>query len=185
MKPNRNPSWTHQARIFLPQWLLENQKELQFRLYTNDAQKMQLVLECAKANITYASGAPLAAAVFNEKGALLSVGVDTPGIGGHEMSTALLLASHLMGTEKLRKNRGWDLVSLAPPCQVCLGNIYSERPKRFLCAITHEFLLRHLVLKDTLFPNPDWVEILQKREIQVIQNLLEKQAQETLSIALR
>jgi hypothetical protein len=48
---------------------------------------------------------------------------------------------------------------------VCLGNIYSERPRCFVCAVNHDDLLATLALPDTLMPGPEWVEGLQQRGI--------------------
>jgi tRNA(Arg) A34 adenosine deaminase TadA len=160
-------SWNESNRIFLPEWLIEGQNELQASRYRDDKSKMDLILRCARKNTERKQGAPLAAAVFLSDGALLAVGVDGPGIGGHEMTSALILASNLVGSETLRTLRGWELFSLAPPCLVCLGNIYSERPGRFVYAVTHEDLLATLDLPNTIMPKAEWSAQLAARGIQV------------------
>jgi tRNA(Arg) A34 adenosine deaminase TadA len=112
-------------------------------------------------------GAPLAAGVFLADGSLLAIGVDGPGIGGHEMTNALILASNLIGSRSFRALRGWEFFSLAPPCLTCQGNIYSERPGRFVYAVTHEDLQAILDLSGTAFPKADWPEQLAARGIKV------------------
>lgn len=162
-----NTTWEDSSSVGMPHWLLSTQKELQSKKYLNDASKMDLVLMCAQKNVENASGAPLAAAVFLEDGSLVSVGLETPGIGGHEMTNALLIASNVLGYQTLRSNRNWDLFSLAPPCLSCQGFIYSERPKRFVCAIGYDQLLSAIELPNTPPPSNDWLDRFSSRGIEV------------------
>lgn len=159
--------WRKALNVNVPAWLLENQARLQSSRYTSDDTKMQLVLECAEKNVNELGGAPLAAAVFHKDGELLAVGVDAPGLGGHEMSNALLLASNLVGTVNFRSSHDYEMFSLAPPCLICLGNIYSEKLSRFVCAITHVELLQMLSLPNTPMPDEKWEELLTARGIAV------------------
>lgn len=159
-------SWCDRQAIAVPEWLLQDQDRLQAQRYPDDATKMGLVLECARKNAEKGCGAPLAAAVFLDDGSLLSVGVDAPGMGGHEMSNALLLANTALGPRG-NQRQPWDLYSLAPPCLACLGHIYSERPRRFVCAVELPDLLAALHLPDTPFPREDWADLLTAREIHV------------------
>ena len=159
--------WHSCTSIEVPDWLLSEQNKLQSKKYLNDSSKMELVLYCAQRNVAERAGAPLAAAVFLYDGSLISIGVDAPGIGGHEMSNALLIASNVLGHGVLRANRNWEFFSLAPPCLICQGNLFSERPGRFVCAITHEDLTSELELPNTPFPNFNWVEHLNSRGIKV------------------
>ncbi|MFN8510004.1 MAG: hypothetical protein U0Z75_05525 [Deinococcaceae bacterium] len=111
-------NWNHAREITVPLWLLEYEARLRSQPYPDDPSKMALVFECARLNIQSGSGAPLAAAVFDANGLLISVGVDAPGIGGHEMTNALMLASNLWGSKELRQRSDWEMFSLAPPCSV-------------------------------------------------------------------
>jgi tRNA(Arg) A34 adenosine deaminase TadA len=160
-------SWNESNRIFVPDWLIEGQNAFQARRYRDDRSKMELVFRCARENVERKLGAPLAAAVFLADGSLLAVGVDGPGIGGHEMTTALILASNLIGSETLRTLPGWELFSLAPPCLVCQGNIWSEKPGRFVHAVTHEDLLATLDLPNTTMPEGEWSEQLAARGVRI------------------
>lgn len=160
-------NWNHAREITVPLWLLESEARLRSQPYPDDPSKMALVFECARLNVQWGSGAPLAAAVFDANGLLISVGVDAPGIGGHEMTNALMLASNLWGSQELRQRSDWEMFSLAPPCSVCLGNIYSEVPSRFVCAISHNDLLAQLDLPNTPFPSGDWRAQLHARDVQV------------------
>jgi tRNA(Arg) A34 adenosine deaminase TadA len=160
--------WKNAACVAVPQWLIQKQKTLQSRRYTDDDEKLRLVLNCAKGNVLLRAGAPLAAAVFRDDGVLLSVAVDAPGMGGHEMSNALLLASNLLGTKVFRNAGDWDLFSLAPPCMVCQGNILSERPRRFIYAVTQADLLSTIDLPNTPFPADEWPDQLAAKKIKVL-----------------
>lgn len=162
--------WSKACGITVPPWLIEHQHGLQSRKYLDDDSRMALVFSCAELNVQLTQGAPLAAAVFLHDGHLLSVGVDAPGIAGHEMSNALILASNLMGTNEFRHSSHWDLFSLAPPCLVCLGNIFSERPHRLVCAVSHSDLLAALQLPNTPMPPKNWAKLLSNRGI-VVQTL--------------
>jgi tRNA(Arg) A34 adenosine deaminase TadA len=162
-----NKNWYNNISISVPGWLLSEQNEIQSRKYLDDFSKMELVFKCAERNAFEGIGAPLAAAVFLDDGSLISVGVDAPGMGGHEMTNALLIASNVLGHQTLRSKQNWEFFSLAPPCLICQGNIFSERPKRFVCAVTHEHLLSELKFPNTPFPNFDWIQHLTSRGIKV------------------
>jgi hypothetical protein len=56
---------------------------------------------------------------------------------------------------------------LAPPCLVCQGNIYSEKPSRFVYAVAPEDLRANLDLPDTPFPDAAWSQQLAARGIRV------------------
>lgn len=150
--------WHDSTSIAVPEWLLSDQQNLQTQKYPNDELKMDLVLKCAQKNAQERQGAPLAAAVFLTDGTLISVGVDAPGIGGHEMTNALLIASNILGHQNLRNRRDWEFFSLAPPCLICHGNIFTERPSRFVCSVSHEQLLSAINLPDTPFPDFNWIQ---------------------------
>lgn len=159
--------WRDCVSVAVPGWLMSEQEKLQSKKYLNDTSKMELVFWAAQKNALEGTGAPLAAAVFSADGSLISVGVDMPGIGGHEMTNALLIASNVLGSKKLRAEQDWEFFSLAPPCLICQGNIFSERPKRFVCAVTHDQLLEELSLPNTPFPDFDWIQHLVSRGIAV------------------
>jgi tRNA(Arg) A34 adenosine deaminase TadA len=159
--------WKQFDRIVVPDWLIEDQNKLQAAKYPDDKSKMALVFRCARQNAETKSGAPLAAGVFLADGSLLAIGVDGPGIGGHEMTNALILASNLVGSRSFRTLPGWDFFSLAPPCVTCLGNIYSEKPSRFVYAVTYEDLRAALDMTGTALPKADWSEQLAARGIKV------------------
>lgn len=159
--------WNTVTSISVPSWLCEHQHKLQQAKYETDATKMNLVFECAKLNMELAKGAPLAACVFTKDGALVSVGVDAPGIGGHEMTNALILASNILGSDKIRSSKDLEIFSLAPPCAVCQGNIFSETPSRFVCSVTHQDMLQHLTLPNTPIPHHNWQQELRARGIVV------------------
>ena len=163
---NQN-SWNNYTQISLPTWLIDKQGDLQSTIYKSDTEKMELVFKCVELNVSLTNGAPLAACVFTTSGNLISVGVDAPGIGGHEMSNALILASNLMGSSSFRNNKEIEMFSLAPPCAICQGNIFSESPGRFVSCITHEDLLAHLELPNTPFPKHDWKKELRDRGVVV------------------
>ncbi|WKZ57717.1 MAG: hypothetical protein QY326_03365 [Bdellovibrionota bacterium] len=165
MPPEIMRTWDEVGIISIPDWVIANQHKFQSRKYQDSISRMDFVLELARNNAQQQVGAPLAAAVFHADGDLISVGVDAPGIGGHEMTNALILASNILGSVRLRNSRDWELYSLAPPCSVCLGNIYSERPQRFASAVTHEDLLAALALPDTPMPGPNWIDELTNRDI--------------------
>lgn len=159
--------WTDFSDISIPSWVIASQNEFQSRLYVDDTARMDFILTAAFTNVKLTGAAPLAAAVFMEDGKLISLGVDAVGIGGHEMTNALIMASNILGSKDLRDSSSWDLYSLAPPCLVCLGNIFNERPHQFVCAVNHEDLLDALQLPNTLMPESGWINILESRGIVV------------------
>lgn len=174
-----NP-WKNCSQISIPDWLVEKQSQLTSKVYASDMDRMGLVLECAKTNFQLKAGEPLAAAVFRTNGELISVGVDAPGIGGHEMTNALIIASNVLGPKNFRGSGDWELFSLAPPCSICQGNIYSERPKRFVCAVDHKQLKQALSLPHTPFPDDSWIKELNNRNIEVRTQIMNQEAKSIL-----
>lgn len=172
--------WIQATDILIPAWVADGQSEFQSRKYTDESQRMEFVLMAAAKNFELTGSAPLAAAVFMDDGALVSLGVDAIGIGGHEMTNALILASNLLGSEKLRQSSNWDLYSLAPPCTICFGNIYSERPRQFVCAVHHHDLLAALKLPNTPMPEPSWQKSLEARGIKINAAIAREQGNKVL-----
>jgi tRNA(Arg) A34 adenosine deaminase TadA len=175
--------WANAASVSIPSWVAIRQDEFQSLKYADEASRIELVLRAAAMNAELEGAAPLAAAVFMADGTLVSLGVDAPGIGGHEMTNALILASNVLETRQFRGSRTWDLYSLAPPCSVCLGNIYCERPRAFVCAVNHDDLLSALDLPDTLMPGPEWVALLEQRGITVKEATCRQRGVQTLRLA--
>lgn len=173
-------SWKEYTYIGLPSWIIDAQIALQSKLYKSDEEKMQLVFHCASLNVKLAKSAPLAACIFSTNGELISIGLDYPGISGHEMSNALIIASNIMGSSNFRRNKNVEMFSLAPPCAICQGNIFSEAPKRFVSSVSHKDLLSELKLPDTPFPRHDWETELQERGIIVKEGFLRNLGLEVL-----
>ena len=94
--------WSDVSNLSIPSWVIDRQSECQSRLYSDDAARMDFVLEAAATNAKLTHAAPLAAAVFMKDGKLISLGVDAVGIGGHEMTNALMMASNILGSKEFR-----------------------------------------------------------------------------------
>lgn len=172
--------WSESSDISIPSWVIARQSEFQSHLYVDEAARMDFVLAAAETNAKLTGAAPLAAAVFMEDGALISIGVDAVGIGGHEMTNALIMASNMLGSQSLRDSSSWSLYSLAPPCLVCLGNISNERPYQFVCAVNHEDMVAALQLPNTLMPEPNWISVLESRGIVVKSAIAREQGKKIL-----
>jgi len=151
------------------------------RLYPDDAARMALVLDLARANIRAGSGGPFGAAVFAaESGGLLAAGVNLVTSAhcsiAHAEMVALAMAQQALGHHDLRfaVPGGCVLVSTAEPCAMCLGALPWAGIARLVCGARDEDI-RAIGFDEGDKPGR-WPALLRRRGIGVTRDLMRAEA---------
>jgi len=151
------------------------------RLYHDDAARMALVLDLARANIRAGSGGPFGAAVFAaESGGLLAAGVNLVTSAhcsiAHAEMVALAMAQQALGHHDLRfaVPGGCVLVSTAEPCAMCLGALPWGGIARLVCGARDQDV-RAIGFDEGDKPS-HWPALLRRRGIGVTQDLMRAEA---------
>lgn len=153
--------------------------------YSNDEERMRLVLDLARANVASGSGGPFGAALFDaDNGELLAVGVNLVIRArcsiAHAEIVALAAAQQSLGSYDLGAvlPGGCVLVSSAEPCAMCLGALGWAGISRLACA-ARDSDVRAIGFDEGDKPG-HWPALLERRGIRVIRDLMRSEAIEIL-----
>ncbi len=147
-------------------------------------QKMGLAIHLAKENVKRGGG-PFGAAIFDmDTGQLLAPGVNlvvpcSCSVAHAEMM-AIMIAQKILGTHDLTSagSGKYELVSSSEPCAQCYGAIPWSGLRRLVCGAPAS------VAEEIGFdegPKADnWVEELENRKIQVVQDVMLEEARAIL-----
>lgn len=113
--------------------------------YVTDAERMELAIRLARANIEHGTGGPFGAAVFEQgTGRLIAVGVNgvtrLNNSTAHAEMLALQLAERrvLSYTLAADGHPGHELFTSCAPCAMCLGAILWSGVSRVVCGALRE-----------------------------------------------
>jgi tRNA(Arg) A34 adenosine deaminase TadA len=165
--------------IQLPNWV-EDLLETAPKLLENDEDRMRFVLELSRQNVEHGTGGPFAAAVYENDGRLIAVGVNMVVTAKcsvfHAEIVALALAQRVMGRYDLSDGGKlhFDLFTTTEPCAMCFGAIPWSGVRRLVCGARDEDA--RAIGFDEGPKTPDWVSALNDRGIAVLSNVLRKDA---------
>ena len=113
-----------QLHLTLPAWIHDHVDAS--RTYPDDDSCMALVIELSRLNVEQRSGGPFGAAVFNQNGRLLGVGVNRVVTQNCSAAHAEMMAltTSQQRVQKYRLNEGGERITLATssqPCAMCYG----------------------------------------------------------------
>ncbi|HUO45601.1 MAG TPA: nucleoside deaminase [Acidimicrobiia bacterium] len=159
--------------IALPYWIGDACP--QEAVYPTVEDRMDLAITLASRNVAEDTGGPFGAGVFDPSGALVAAGVNMviPGRAAilHAETVALALAGQVVGTFDLV---GMELVTSTEPCAMCLGAVPWAGINRLVCGARHQDATE--VGFDEGDKPSDWAAGLQRRGIEVVQDVLREQA---------
>ncbi|MGH8184035.1 MAG: nucleoside deaminase [Rhodanobacteraceae bacterium] len=141
---------------------------------SNDAQ-VALAIELARLNVEHATGGPFGAAVFDDAGALVAVGVNRveplKSSLAHAEIVALVAAQRKLGRARLNADgRRYTLAASAQPCCQCYGAIvWAGIDKLLIGARTSD--TESLAGFDEGPLPENWMGELQRRGIEVVRDL--------------
>lgn len=174
-----------QLSLSLPDWV-ESFLSSQLSSFKTDEEKMRLVLELARNNVTHKTGGPFAAAVFNkDSGQLVAVGVNRVMpencFGAHAEMMALMLAQKALKTFDLSQKGNFQLVTSAKMCIMCLGGVIWSGIKEVVYSADTDDVQSIVGFDEGPVPK-DYNQELLKRGVNVISKVLQKQGQEVLML---
>ena len=165
--------------IRLPPWVAALTAALPERLPRQE-DRLRLAIELARQNVAAGSGGPFGAAVFDEAGQPLAVGVNlvVPSRCSilHAEMVALALAQQRVGhfDLSLGGQRHLELCASTEPCAMCFGAIPWSGISRLVCGARSEDA--QAVGFDEGPKLPDWVAALAERGIEVERDVLRAEA---------
>lgn len=161
---------TAQIHLTLPPWVLSEIDE--HERHTSDAAQVQLAIHLAARNVETRSGGPFGAAIFNEDGRLVSVGVNRVvpmhcSIAHAEMM-AFMSAQRRLGFFRLNDSGlKYTLATSAQPCSMCYGASIWAGIDRMLIAARASDVESLAGFDEGPLP-ADWQGALRERGIEVI-----------------
>ncbi|HJR12346.1 MAG TPA: nucleoside deaminase [Rhodanobacteraceae bacterium] len=177
-RPRRRPIPT------LPAWIAET---IDFtRRYLNPDAQIALAIALARANIDQASGGPFGAAVFDDAGKLVSVGVNRVELLKSSLAHAeiVALAAAQQKLERARLDddgRRYTLASSSQPCCQCYGAIVWAGINTLVVAARTEDTESLAGFDEGPLP-ADWAGELEDRGIRVHRDLQREAACEVLAM---
>ncbi|HEY8683168.1 MAG TPA: nucleoside deaminase [Rhodanobacter sp.] len=172
-----------QIHLTLPPWIGEVADET--RAYLTDEERVGLAIELSKQNVERSQGGPFGAAVFNDAGRLISVGVNrvvsqTCSVAHAEM-IAYMTAQQRLSAFRLNEQGGrYILASSAQPCCQCYGATIWAGIDELLIGARSEDVEELTEFDEGPLP-ADWIGELQRRNIAVRRDILRDQARSVLA----
>jgi tRNA(Arg) A34 adenosine deaminase TadA len=172
-----------QIHLTLPPWVGDIADES--RLYVTDEERVGLAIALAKHNIDSGHGGPFGAAVFNQAGRLISVGVNrvvpqTCSVAHAEM-LAYMTAQQRLASFRLNQQGGrYILATSAQPCCQCYGATIWAGIDELLIGARSEDVEELTEFDEGPLP-VDWIGELQRRGITVRRDILRDQARTVLA----
>jgi len=168
-----------QVTIHLPTWI-ESYLETSPKIFKNVEDRMRFVLDLSRKNVQYGTGGPFAAAVFENDGGLVAVGVNLVVTSKcsvfHAEIVALALAQRVMGRYDLSDGGRlhYDLVATSEPCAMCFGAVPWSGVQRLVCGARDEDA--RAIGFDEGPKITDWISALNDRGIAVLRDVLRADA---------
>lgn len=172
-----------QIHLTLPPWIGDVADAS--RNYLTDEDKVGLAIELSKHNVERSHGGPFGAAVFNEAGRLISVGVNrvvsqTCSVAHAEMM-AYMTAQQRLAAFRLNERGGrYILATSAQPCCQCYGATIWAGIDELLIGARAEDVEELTEFDEGPLP-ADWIDELQRRHIAVRRDILRDRARTVLA----
>jgi tRNA(Arg) A34 adenosine deaminase TadA len=147
-------------------------------------ERMRFAIALAQANVEHGTGGPFGAAVFEAgSGRLAGVGTNLVEVSNcsvaHAEIIGIAMAQQALGHYDLSSGpAGYELVTSAEPCAMCLGAIPWSGVRRLVCGARGDDVCA--IGFDEGAKPADWVGELRKRGIEVVQDVLRQEAQDVL-----
>ncbi len=170
-----------QLHLTLPVWVHEIADRA---IYAGDDDKMALAILLARNNIEAGSGGPFGAAVFDDSGRLIAVGVNRVLQQNcslaHAENMAYMLAQQRLQRSRLNEDGGRiTLATSAQPCCQCYGATFWAGIDRLLIGARSEDVMTLTGFDEGPLPE-DWIGELERRGIAVVRDLQREAARAVL-----
>ncbi len=165
--------------IQLPGWV-ENFLTTAPQVFSTVEDRLRFVIALARQNVQRQTGGPFAAAVFNDGGHLIALGVNIVVISNcsvlHAEIVALVIAQKALNRYDLSDGGRlhYDLVTAAEPCAMCFGAVTWSGVRRLVCGARDEDV--RAIGFDEGPKLDDWIAALNDRGITVVRDVLREEA---------
>jgi tRNA(Arg) A34 adenosine deaminase TadA len=171
-----------QLHVTLPAWIHDEVD--QDKLYPDAGSRIALAIDLSRRNHDHRTGGPFGAAVFNEAGRLLGVGVNrvVPSQCSAAHAEVMALATSQQRVQRYRLNDSGERITLATsaqPCAMCYGSVFWAGIDELLIAARSEDVQTLAGFDEGPLP-ADWPGELQKRGIVVQRDLMRDHARDVL-----
>lgn len=171
-----------QLHLTLPAWIHDEVD--QDRSYPDAGSRIALAIDLSRRNVRHRSGGPFGAAVFNEAGRLVGVGVNrvVPSQCSAAHAELMALATSQQRVQRYRLNDGGERITLATsaqPCSMCYGALIWAGIDELLIAARAEDVQTLAGFDEGPLP-ADWSGELEKRGISVQRDLMRDHARDVL-----
>lgn len=165
------------ATIHLPNWIEEfvNWE----KVYSDPEERVELAIELSRQNVDRETGGPFGAAIFDEEGKIISVGVNVViseiASFAHAEMTAILFAQKKLSTFTLAaNNRRCTLAISCEPCGMCLTGILWSGISKIETAARGKDAEK--IGFDEGFKPDNWTQALREKKIEVTTDILREKA---------
>lgn len=171
--------------IKIPDWLYSETDEA-YSSFSSFEDKMSFVCSLARKNVLKRTGGPFGAGIFDSSGNLVSAGINIVEYNNcsifHAEMVAITLAQTKLGRFDISNGgkENFDLVSSTEPCAMCFGAVTWSGVKRLVCG-ARDADARAIGFDEG--PKPEnWKKELEKRNINVLVDILRPEAVDILSL---
>jgi tRNA(Arg) A34 adenosine deaminase TadA len=172
-----------QVHLTLPAWI--HQEVDADITYPSDEERMALVIQLARRNVELNTGGPFGAAIFNDEGRIISIGVNRVmpqncSLAHAEIMAFMTAQSRLQRFRLNEDGARFTLATSAQPCCQCYGASFWAGIDEMLIGARSEDV--HELTEFDEGPLPaDWVGELVKRGISVKRDVLRQTARDVLA----
>ena len=171
-----------QLHLTLPAWI--HQEVDGDRLYPDADSRIALAIDLSRRNVGHRSGGPFGAAVFNEAGRLIGIGVNRvlPSQCSAAHAEVMALATSQQRVQRYRLNESGERITLATsaqPCSMCYGALIWAGIDELLIAARSDDVQTLAGFDEGPLP-ADWIGELEKRGIAVQRDLMRDHARDVL-----
>ena len=172
-----------QVHLNLPAWVSSDIDPL--ALFADDHARMRFVAGLARKNVELGTGGPFGAAIFDQNGRLISVGVNRVMPQNCSLAHAEIMA-FMTAQQRLQKFRlnddghRYSLVTSAQPCCQCYGASFWAGIDEMLIGARSEDVMELTEFDEGPLP-ADWIGELERRGITVKRDILRDECREVLA----
>lgn len=173
---------TAQIHLTMPPWV-HDEVDAQ-KIYLDAESRIALAIDLSRHNIVNRSGGPFGAAVFNEAGRLVGVGVNrvVPTSCSVAHAEVMALATSQQRLQRFRLNEDGGRITLATssqPCAMCYGALIWGGIDELLIGARADDVQTLAGFDEGPLPS-DWAGELEKRGITVRKDLMREHARDVL-----
>ena len=156
------------------------------RTYESDHDRMRLAILVARENVERGTGGPFGAAIFNEAGRLVSVGMNSVvrlnNCTLHGEMVAFMMAQQRLGTFTLKSPNlpVHELYTSCEPCAMCLGTTLWSGVQRVVYAASREDASMLNFEEGPVFPES--YKYLEDRGISIVRQVLREEGRAVLEL---